>query len=247
MKPEFKDLYSRQAELYSKYRPTYPDALFAYIASLVKEKHIAWDCATGNGQAASGLAEYFDKVIATDASIKQLGYAVRLANVEYRHALAEKSGLEPASIDLITVATAIHWINTEKFYREVKRIIKPGGIFAVWTYSTTNELEKNVKKVLDEYEKFLLPYWDKGIAGVWKFEDLYFPFDVMPSPAFFIERNWKYDDFLNYLRTWSSTQNYIVQTGTDPTVIFRNRFKDAWGEKILNVRWNIKMKITCIQ
>ena len=127
---EFKDYFSTQAKEYSKYRPKYPPELFEYLASLVKEHKTAWDSATGSGQAAIGLAPYFEKVIATDASESQIIHAHPHEKIEYRVASSEDSGIEDNSINLATVATAIHWIDTNKFYPEIRRVLKKGGVIA---------------------------------------------------------------------------------------------------------------------
>jgi methylase of polypeptide subunit release factors len=68
----FKDHFSRHAADYAKFRPRYPNELFAYLASISPSHERAWDCATGNGQAAGALAAKFHSVIATDGSAKQI-------------------------------------------------------------------------------------------------------------------------------------------------------------------------------
>ena len=70
-----KDNFSKQADVYAKYRPTYPRDLFDFILSYVANKQAAWDCGTGNGQTAKELAVHFEKVVATDISQKQIDNA----------------------------------------------------------------------------------------------------------------------------------------------------------------------------
>ena len=120
----FQDHFSRQSGIYLKARPTYPDELFAYLASLAPSNEVCWDCATGNGQAAISLASHFKKVIATDGSQQQIDKAIQKEGVEYRVGTAEDSFLKDKSIDLITVATAAHWFNHDKFYAEALRVAK---------------------------------------------------------------------------------------------------------------------------
>src|SRR5215831_1833338 len=129
-----KDLFSKQASFYAKYRPGYPPELFEYILSFVKQKDTVWDCATGNGQAATELAKYFKTVHATDISEKQLQQAMESDRIIYAMASAESSGLPDHSIDLVTVAQAYHWFDFEAFSREVRRVAKPEGIIAIWGY-----------------------------------------------------------------------------------------------------------------
>src|SRR5689334_6356363 len=104
MKPIFKDNFSAQSATYAKFRPRYPDELFEFVTGLCSQRQLAWDCGTGNGQCAVSLAKFFDSVVATDASEKQLSNAERHPRVEYRRATAERSGLTGQSVDLVTVA-----------------------------------------------------------------------------------------------------------------------------------------------
>lgn len=130
----FKDHFSDASARYAEFRPTYPDALFSWLAGLCEEHDCAWDCATGSGQAATGLAKHFKKIIATDASSEQVAHAKGPGNVEFRVATAEASGLDAHSIDLVTVAQAAHWFDLPQFYAEAQRVLKPGGVLALWGY-----------------------------------------------------------------------------------------------------------------
>ena len=113
----FKDHFSKQAAGYARFRPRYPQKLFDYLASIAASRQVAWDCGTGNGQAAVGLASVFDRVIATDASEKQIANAESHERVDYRVAPAENSGIGSATIDLIMVAQALHWFDLGPFLR----------------------------------------------------------------------------------------------------------------------------------
>lgn len=72
----FEDHFSDRSASYAQYRPTYPDDLFEFLANNCAGHDLAWDCATGSGQSALGLVDYFDRVIATDASEAQIAAAV---------------------------------------------------------------------------------------------------------------------------------------------------------------------------
>ena len=112
----FSDHFAAVAAAYADFRPRYPAALLAWLAEHAPARTLAWDCATGSGQAALDLAPHFARVIATDASAAQIATAPAHPGVEYRLAPAEASGLADASIDLITVAQALHWFDLERFY-----------------------------------------------------------------------------------------------------------------------------------
>src|SRR3989442_726826 len=131
---EFRDHFSGVAAAYATFRPQYPAELFAALADAVPRRRIAWDCATGNGQAAVGLAPHFEQVIATDGSAPQLAAALRHPRVRYLCALAETVPLAAGRIDLIATAQSLHWFDFARFFAEARRVLVPGGIVAVWCY-----------------------------------------------------------------------------------------------------------------
>lgn len=131
MSLQFKDHFSGHAAAYADARPHYPGALFEWLAALTAGHDLAWDCGTGNGQAALGLTAYYQQVIASDPSREQIGNAFPHERVAYRVAPAEMPGIEPHSVDLVTVAQAVHWFDRPKFYAQVKQVLKPDGVVAV--------------------------------------------------------------------------------------------------------------------
>lgn len=226
----FKDHFSRQATDYAKFRPQYPRALYAFIARHSPDRELALDCATGNGQAALGLAELFQKVIAIDASARQIENAAPNDQVEYRVAPAEGSGLTARSFDAITVAQALHWFRLEEFYAEARRILKPGGLLAVWTYHHVRislEVDRIVRRYHDEV---VGPFWppERKLVGP-AYLDLPFPFAEIVSTEFRIEVHWSLEHLLGYLRTWSATQRFMAAKGNDPVELIAHDLAQAWG------------------
>lgn len=226
-----KDLFSKQAADYAKYRPSYPVALIEYILGFVQEKKLAWDCATGNGQAALLLADHFEKVIATDISEKQLSLAPQRNNIEYRIAKAEQSGIANESIDLITVAQAYHWFNHEMFFLEVKRILKPGGTIAVWGY---NIPACGILKIDDLLRHFYVSvigkYWDSERTFIdAAYSTVPFPFEELPTKNFTIDVEWSKSDLPGYLNSWSSVQHYIKANNNNPVEEFERKLEGIWN------------------
>ena len=131
---EFADHFSRLSSRYAVYRPRYPEGLFDAIAAASPRRGQVWDCATGSGQAAVPLAARFDTVIASDASRQQLRSASPHPRVHYCAALAERSPIRERWADVVTVAQALHWLDLAGFYAEVRRVLRPGGLFVAWTY-----------------------------------------------------------------------------------------------------------------
>lgn len=243
----FKDHFSRLAAQYSAFRPTYPAAVFDYLAQLCHERQIAWDCACGNGQAALALAERFDAVIATDASPQQLAAAPAHANVTYRVAPAEDSGIESKSVDLVTVAQALHWFDLDSFYGEVQRVLKPSGVLAVWTYGPLQVEGDEVDALFQEfYSDTVGPYWpperrlvEAGYRG------LAFPFAELSAPPLNMEEQWDRAHLLGYLRTWSATARYVDDKGVDPVAALEERLNPLWVDvhSTRRVTWPLALRV----
>ena len=229
----FKDHFSSQATDYAKFRPQYPRALFHCIASTAPNDHLALDCATGNGQAATALAEFFQRVIALDASADQIASAPSHARVDYRVATAEATGLPAHSCDAITVAQALHWFDLDAFYAEARRILKPGGVLAAWAYNELRiapEIDALIRRFHDE---IVGPYWppERKIVGR-GYRDLPFPFAEMETAEFQIEVRWSAEHLLGYLRTWSATQRYLAANGRDPVDLIAPDLAQVWGSAV---------------
>ena len=227
----FKDYFSGHSAEYARSRPQYPPELFEYLSSVAKEHEVAWDCGTGNGQAAVGLAPYFDRVIATDPSAGQLRNAFQHPKVGYKQASAEESGLDSASVDLVTVAQALHWFDTVRFFEEVRRVLKPGGVVAVWAY-TLCKITPEVDRIVDDfYYNVVGPYWPPERRLVEeKYRTIAFPFDEFKAPTFTIDLDWELSDMMGYLQTWSPVRRYLEAHGSDPTELIAERLAEAWGE-----------------
>lgn len=226
------DLFSKQAAVYSSFRPKYPEALYRFLADECEERKWVWDCATGNGQAALDLSRHFDRVIATDLSASQIENATKAPNVEYRVLPAENPlEADDDSFDLVTVAQAIHWFDLEKFYPEVKRVLKPAGIFATWAYGFHSPIHPEIDPILhDFYFGKLGPYWKPNnqliVDG---YRDLAFPFREITTPKLALRVDWSLADLMGYFRSWSGTQLYRDRHGVDPTIELETRIAPFWG------------------
>jgi SAM-dependent methyltransferase len=242
----FKDHFSKQAAEYAKFRPRYPKELFRWLASVAPSNELAWDCATGNGQAAVELADLFVRVIATDGSEKQIANTETHPRVEYRTATAENSGLESRSVDLITVAQALHWFDLEPFYAEVRRILKAEGVIAAWAYKLATVTEAIDAVVNHYYAEVVGPYWPAERVLVEKFEELPFDFSPIATPEFEMIAEWNVDALVGYLRTWSATQRYMAAEKCDPVKRIENDLKAAWGDNERRVVWPLTVHVGTI-
>ncbi len=242
------DLFSKQADLYSIYRPAYPARLFQQLADCAPTRALAWDCATGNGQAAQGLSPYFDRIIATDLSSAQLRNALPIANVEYQELAAEAALPVPAqSVDLVTVAQAIHWFDHDRFYAEVKRVLRPGGLFAAWGYGFHAPISPAIDSILHEfYFGTLGAFWKQQNQLIWdRYRNLKFPFEQIAFPEFQIEVAYTLEEFMGYFKTWSAHALYREKHGVDATDLLLKQLEPIWGDPHLrkSMAWDLILKV----
>jgi ubiquinone/menaquinone biosynthesis C-methylase UbiE len=239
-----KDNFSIQAKGYSKYRPYYPAEMISYVASFAENKQLALDVATGNGQVAIELAKYFKQVYATDISEKQLENALQKDNIIYKEERAEQTSFGDSQFDLITVAQAIHWFDFDAFYKEVYRILKPDGIFAVLGYGlfqTGGEAEKLLKHF---YYDITGPYWDAERRYLDEnYATIPFPFEEIKTKQFTNEFAWTFEQLIGYLETWSAVQHYIKKNGTNPVDLIRDELKESWEKGNRKVTFPLLLRI----
>ncbi len=242
----FKDHFSAQAADYVRFRPRYPAALFAYLAEQAPGRRLAWDCATGNGQVAEGLAAHFDAVVATDASASQVAQAPRLANVAFRVEPAEASSLADASVDLVTVGQALHWFGLDRFYAELRRVGRPGALVAAWCYSLLC-CDPEVDRVLLRYYREVVgPYWPADRAKVESgYRELPFPFAPVAAPELALEADWDLAELTGYLGTWSAAQRYREARGRDPREEIAASLAQAWGSpgRKRRIEWPLHFRV----
>lgn len=243
---EFRDHFSGHASQYSKFRPVWPLDMFAWLAEQSPVHDLAWDCATGNGQAALALKAFYRKVIATDASKEQIQQAVRINGVDYRVEQAEKSSLPTSSADLLVVAQAYHWFDHGAFLKEADRVLKPGGLLAIASYQLIS--------VNNEVDQIVHHFWGEVLDGWWPperamvdqgFGESDLPYAGLHTPAFEIAERWQMSDLLNYLGTWSAVRRYMQSKAKDPLELIADRLQNAWGDskQIRTVRWPVSLKL----
>ncbi|MDD5390495.1 MAG: class I SAM-dependent methyltransferase [Gallionellaceae bacterium] len=243
---DYKDHFSADAKGYALYRPDYPAELFAFLAGQLKRHELAWDCATGNGQAACGLARHFREVVGTDASTRQIEHAVAHPAVSYRMAAAENSGLEAASVDLVTVAQAAHWFDLPLFYDEVKRVSRPGGVLALWCYERLG-VDPGIDPLIEYFYTHILgPYWPperRWVEGGYR--DLPFPFQEERVPAFEMRVEWSLDQLMGYFATWSAVKAYRAATNQDPLPALRASLETRWisNEGRKTIKWPLSLRL----
>lgn len=226
-----KDNFSAQAALYARFRPTYPPELVSHLATLTPAHQSAWDCGTGNGQVAFLLAGHFDRVYATDISEKQLLEAPEHPRIRYGLEPAEQCSAPDQAFDLIVVAQAIHWFDFGRFYTEVRRVLRPGGVLAVIGYGLFGTDAPDVDAVVRRfYTGTIGPYWDPERRYIDEgYQTIPFPLEDIRMPDFALQYRWSLNDLFGYLNTWSAVQHYIRENGENPVALIEAELRQAWG------------------
>lgn len=242
--PSFKDHFSAQSAGYARHRPHYPDELFAYLAGLVRPR-LAWDCATGNGQAAIALARHFERVVATDASAAQIDSAIAHPAVSYRVAAAESSGLQDDTVDLVTVGQALHWFDLARFFAEASRVVVADGVLAAWCYELCTVSPACDAVVERLYTGIVGPFWPKERRLIEeRYAGIEFPGVALAAPVLEMATEWTVDDMLGYLRTWSACQRYRREHGDDPVEQIEKELRRAWDAAPRIVRWPLTVRVS---
>jgi SAM-dependent methyltransferase len=246
----FTDLFTPGAAAYAQFRPRYPASLFHALAERAPGRGCAWDCATGSGQAAIGLAAHFERVIATDASAAQIAQAEPHPRVEYRVALAESSGLPAHCADIVTVAQALHWLDRDGFFAEARRVLIPGGVVAVWCY-TLLSVDPAIDGLLARFTTDTVgPFWptERELVNT-GYRTIDFPFEEVQLPPVAIDQPLTLDGLAGYLRTWSATRRYVEVRGEDPVAPLLGELASHWGEptRPRRARWPLHVRAGRIQ
>ena len=221
--------FSTNSDQYSKYRPTYPGAFYAYLYQLLVKKQCAWDCGTGTGQVAVEIADIFEEVYATDISQSQLEHATQKANVGYSMQSAEMTNFNDQKFDLIIIGQAIHWFNFEQFYAEVRRTAKEHAIIAAIGYARP-QIEPKIDAIITNfYSKTIGQYWDQERKYIDEnYQTIPFPFQEIETPSFAYEVSWTFAQLMGYLSTWSAVKHYQQQTGLNPLEPLQEELGTHW-------------------
>ena len=223
-------LFSTVAREYANFRPGYPPELFAWLARIAPAREAVWDCGCGSGQASVALAEHFGAVHATDVAPEQIAAAKAHPRVRYSVAPAEHSGLAGHSVDLVTVAQALHWFDVTAFYAEAVRVARPGGILVVWNYPRPQFMDVELdRRFFAFYSEVVGPYWPPERRHIEAgYRTLPFPFEEIAAPEFGLELMWNLDRVLGYVSSWSATARYRKALGSDPVPLLRESLGAIW-------------------
>jgi SAM-dependent methyltransferase len=241
----FHNYFGPQAGRYREYRPRYPASLFDFLGEAGGGTRLAWDCATGNGQAAVRLAERFARVVATDPSDDMIAHAVPHPRVTYSVAKYE-SGLPDRSTNLVTVAQALHWLDLDPFVREARRVLVPGGVLAAWCYSRC-AVDPGIDEIVEYFYTVTLgPFWPRERrlvdAG---YRTIALPLHELAPPPFEMIEEWSLAEFAGYIRTWSAVNRFVEARGEETVLAFEGALAETWGDPLKRrpVTWPVHVRI----
>lgn len=243
---EFRDHFSGHAAQYAEHRPSYPPELYAWLAEAAPDRDRVWDCGTGNGQAAVGLAEHFQQVVATDASAAQVQKAIAHPRVRYSVAGEGDSRLRDASVALVTAAQAFHWFDAPTFFREARRVLRARGVLAIWCYGL-HQLGADLDPVIAHFYRDVVgaDWPPERVLVESGYRNVEFPFDEVSAPQFTMERQLDLPGLLRYIETWSAVQRHRKRTGHDPLPSLEADLREPWGDprRLWRVAWPIAMRV----
>ncbi|MEQ9397906.1 MAG: class I SAM-dependent methyltransferase [Longimicrobiales bacterium] len=237
------DHFSERADLYARFRPTYPPALADALALHARGRSLAWDAGCGSGQLSVALAGVFDRVHATDLSPAQLEGARPHPGVHYACEDSGACSLGDGAAELVVAAQAAHWFDLEAFYAEAARVGGAGGIVALVSYGATR-IAPELDRVIEAFRLGTLgPHWPPGRCHV---EDGYaslpFPFAPLPAPSLDLRAHWTVDEFLGYVASWSGTRRLLKAEGRDRLEAFGREIRALWGSGRRLVGWPLAIR-----
>ena len=167
------------ADIYDKYRPKMPSVVIDILTQLAQKSlpHLVVDIGCGTGLSTRVWGNRAEHVIGIEPShdmrLKAEDQSQKLSNISYRNGTATDTQLQNGSADIVTICQALHWVEPNSTFKEVHRILRPGGIFAAIDYdlpsTTTLQIDKIEKEFLERTKKLMkicsldsrIKQWDK--------------------------------------------------------------------------------------
>ncbi|QIW10391.1 class I SAM-dependent methyltransferase [Francisella sp. LA112445] len=237
---------SFNSESYQKARPSTPAEIIDYLKNNIPSYKKAWDCGTGNGQTAIKLAEFIDKIHATDISKDQISKAFKHKNIKYFESNETSSMFNDESVDLVTASQAAHWFDISKFEKECLRILKPNGIIAIWTYYRDIQINGKTEVIYQEFLNAIDSFFPEGNGLVEIYQSINLNLPMLNAPKFEQTKQMDFDNFIEYLKSISAYAEYIKNHRKCPLIElgFYDKFRKSWGEPstINTITWPIVFK-----
>lgn len=212
--------HAAHASLYSKYRPTYPKSVIETIASYVTNRGgslgVALDVACGSGQSTFYLKDTFKKIIGVDISKAQLEEAnskcraQNIHNIQFRLGSAMELPVESESVDVVTTAQALHWLDIDGFFAECRRVLKHKGCLAVYGYGNVCLVNKQCNILVSNfYRNTLKGCWHDARCHIdEEYRSIHLPFSNTQRIDMSMPYSTTLEAFIGYVSSWSGYQKY---------------------------------------
>ncbi|MFA8301311.1 MAG: class I SAM-dependent methyltransferase [Hyphomicrobiales bacterium] len=231
---------------YKKYRLVYPDSILDIIKKHIRKFDNALDVATGSGQLAIKLSEIFEEVDAVDYSQAQLDNAYLCDNIEYALASAEDLPFSNKSFDLVSIAQALHWVDRNMFFSEVKRLLKKEGVFLIVLYDLPKFNNKVDRLIEDFCFHTMKDYWGFDRKELLShYIDYDIPFELQERYTISDVKQYSKDDLIGLMKSWSVVSNFIDYNLYCPVDRIKDDIYSAWKgeEKYMDALINIHLLI----
>ncbi len=249
MEEQTTSFFRGQAAVYRAARPEYPAELYAWLGEQAPARGLVWEAGAGSGQASVGLAEVFERVVATDVAAEQIDRARPHERVRYAVGPEAASGLGSGAAHAVVAATAAHWFDLDAFWAEARRVLVPGGLVAVWAYGgheVEGASEGAIGEVTSRYASEVIGgYWSAKLDHIQsRYASIPFPFEPITSPEFSARKRVDLAGYMGYLGSWSASQRYREAHGSEPLDLVRSELEDAWGDPMFGreVSWDVFMR-----
>lgn len=240
------DHFTHQSIASATNHPRYPEELFDYLAGLSTTTHRAFAFDVRNDQAAHCLASRFDEVIAADPNHSKRSKTYSTGCLHYLCSAAGEIPLTEKSIDLITVSQAWHWLEANILEQEARRVLRPGGLLAVWGFNLLRVDEPISALVNRFYFHELKDYWpDNRKSHVQPYAEFPIHLTPLPTPVFAMHQSWTATQLLEYVLSWATTQK-LISAGKQ--AVYDNFFQDVMeklggDDKLLSISWPLNLKV----
>ena len=184
-------------------------------------------------------------VDATDISDEQLANAHPRTNIRYQKSSAEQTPFTDNSFDLVCVAQALHWFDYQRFWPEVKRVLKPDGVFAAWGYNWPDWGEDLSAPLQTHFLDIIEPYFAPHNRLLWDhYRDVELPFKSIEKLDLEMTVEWSLAELFDMLHSASATRVCMRENGDGFFNKAQRLIADIWGDP--STRRTFHMDTVCL-
>jgi len=231
-----KTVFSGKAENYAKYRWDYAAAAVEAIFDIgqLSEDSIVADIAAGTGILTRHFAGRVERVYAVEPNPEMRGLAAgqlsSFPSVSVIDGSAEATTLPDESVDLISVAQAIHWFEPEAAIQEMDRILKQNGWLAILrNYPTDDERNDALGEIVSN--ELTIGFFTPYPTSRKKPADFYFGNADFRKLTFGFQFRQNWDAFIGVLSTVSympaEDDPQFVKIKSEAKILFSRHSQDG--------------------